>query len=227
MNILAIRHIHFEDLGTWESVLAAQQHRICYIEAPLADFAALDAEADDLVVVLGAPIGAYDEAAYPFLQHELDFVQRRLNSGKPLLGVCLGAQIIARLLGAKVAPMGVKEIGFAPIRAAADSPLAALDGETVLHWHGDRFEIPSAATRIAGSEVCDNQAFQVRRNVLGLQFHLEADPKRIESWLVGHAGELAQAGIAPSQIRADAARFGERLTQLSQTVLQNWIQNWQ
>ena len=151
-KIIAIRHIHFEDLGTWEMTLKMrfQAAEIEYVDAPIADFS--DTEkflAADLLVVLGAPIGAFDEAIYPFLARELVVIDARLKSGNPLIGVCLGAQIIARLSGANVEPMSVKEIGFAPISACG--VLAELDSEKVLHWHGDRFELPENAQHLSGS----------------------------------------------------------------------------
>ena len=142
---LAIRHLHFEDLGTLEPLLREMNYQVQYVDAVLDDLATLDVESPDLLVVLGGPIGAYDDALYPFLAAELQLLRRRLASARPLLGICLGAQLIARALGANVYPLGRKEIGFAPLTltdAGRASPLAALEGVAVLHWHGDQFDIP-------------------------------------------------------------------------------------
>lgn len=225
-SAIVIRHVHFEDLGTLEPVLQDRGYQVRYIDPMQEELAALDAAASDLMVVLGGPIGAFDEAAYPFLAAELDLVGRRLAAGRPLLGICLGAQLIARALGAGVAPMGVKEIGFGALTLTPEgehSALAGLAATPVLHWHGDQFEIPAGAERLAGTPTCPNQAFALGAGVLGLQFHLEADTLRIEHWLVGHASELAQANIDPRTLRAEARQVQAALAAASGAVFHAWL----
>lgn len=223
---IAIRHLHFEDLGTLESLLEERGYALRYIDATQDDLGGMDIRGADLLVMLGGPIGAFDEAIYPFLTAELAVVRQRLEHRRPLLGICLGAQLIARALGAGVASMGIKEIGFAPLTLTQEgraSPLAALGNMPVLHWHGDRFDIPSGAVRLAGTPVCANQAFALGPNVLGLQCHLEADPCRIERWLVGHACELAQAGIDPHTLRSQARALRARLPLAARAVFAGWL----
>ncbi|NHN79144.1 glutamine amidotransferase [Azotobacter chroococcum] len=227
---IAIRHVAFEDLGVFAPVLEELGYQIRYVDPGILDageLAALDVEAAELLVVLGAPIGAGDETTYPFLLAELELIGRRLRSGKPLLGICLGAQLIARVLGAKVAPMGVKEIGFGALQLTTEGAAGCLgalgDGGTVLHWHGDMFELPPGATLLARTGICPNQAFSLGKAVLGLQFHLEADPARIEQWLIGHAAELSASGIDPVTIRRQAKDVGEELRQRGQQVLRDWL----
>lgn len=223
---LALRHIHFEDLGTLEPLLRERGFAIRYLDPAVDDLASVDAASADLVVALGGPIGAFDEAAYPFLTAELAWLERRLASGRPLLGICLGAQLIARLLGAGVAPMGYKEIGFAPLNltdTGRDSVLAPLAGVSVLHWHGDRFELPPGASLLASTPLCAQQAYALGDAVLGLQFHLEADARHIERWLVGHTCELAHAGVDPRSVRADAVHHGAALAQAAQQVMDRWL----
>lgn len=223
---IAIRHLHFEDLGTLEPLLQSRGYAVRYVDAPTEDLRAPHIADAGLLVVLGGPIGAFDEAAYPFLADELALVRRRLDSQQPLLGICLGAQLIARALGAPVAPMGVKEIGFAPLALTAagrDSPLAALSGVPVLHWHGDQFGIPPGAQCLAGTATCPHQGFAVGPQVLGLQCHLEADPRTLERWLVGHACELAQAGVDPRTLRAEAQALQARLPAAAGAVFTRWL----
>jgi GMP synthase (glutamine-hydrolysing) len=162
--------------------------------------------------VLGAPVGVYEDDKYPFLRDELDLLTVRLKTGQPTLGICLGSQLIACALGAKVYPSGVKEIGWAPIEltdAAVSTPLRHLVNTAVLHWHGDTFDLPPGAVHLASTTICRNQAFCLGPNILGLQFHPEADPNAgIEAWLVGHAAELAAARIDPRALRSGATAAG-------------------
>lgn len=225
-HIVAIRHIAFEYMGILEDILSTRQHTFHYVDAPAGDFRAAQPEAHDLLVVLGAPIGAFDEADYPFLHAELALLQQWLDSGKPILGICLGAQLLARLLGATVVPMDSKEIGYAPLTltaAGAASPLRHLADTPVLHWHGDTFALPASANLLAASSGCAHQAFAVGKQVLALQFHLEARPEEIEYWLVGHACELNQAGIPPQRIRLDAAQAGPTLRAAATHTLNEWL----
>ncbi|WP_127792849.1 glutamine amidotransferase [Agromyces sp. LHK192] len=225
----AIRHLAFEDLGLLGPLLERRGYSLETVEAGID---ALDdgrvAEAD-LVVVLGGPIGVADDAEldrYPFLREELRVVGERVSAGAPTLGVCLGAQVIARALGAEVRATGRKEIGFAPLEltdAGGASPLALLDGTPVLHWHGDEFAVPEASASLAATPGFPNQAFAIGDAVLGLQFHLEVEPARLERWLIGHAVELAAAGIDPRGIRADAARDGMLLGERARLVFDAWL----
>lgn len=224
---IAIRHIHFEDLGTFEAVLSGAGWTLHYHDVGTVDFAALDPAEPDLLVVLGGPVGVYETDAYPFLAEERALIERRLAAGRPVLGICLGAQQIAAALGAKVAPTGVKEIGFAPLmlnEAGLASPLRHLDGVPVLHWHGDAFDIPDGGVNLASTPACATQAFAVGRTVLGVQFHPEADAcAGLERWLVGHACELAAAGIDPRTIRQDAKRHGPALREAARRMFCEWL----
>lgn len=223
---IAVRHVPFEDLGIFDSLLVGRGYGVSYLDAgidPLGPESLLSA---DLVVVLGGPIGVYETASYPFLVDEKRAIAARLAADRPTLGVCLGAQLIADVLGADVMPTGCKEIGYAPLTLTDDgraSVLAPLDGLPVLHWHGDQFAIPDGAARLAETPGFPNQAFALGNTVLGLQFHLEADPAQLERWLIGHAHELATAGIDPRQIRIDAATHGAALVDAATQVFEAWL----
>ncbi len=228
MSALVLRHVEFEHLGILGGLLANRGFRIAMHDAPVTALAEVDAAAPDLMIVLGGPIGVYEQNIYPFLTEELRIVERRLASGRPLIGICLGAQLIAHALGSPVYPGEAKEIGFAPLtltQAGRASPLAPLGPEiAVLHWHGDTFDLPQGAERLASTAITPNQAFRVGDAVLGLQFHIEADLAEIERWLVGHAHEIASVpGLTVPALRADAARFGPSLMRAGARVLGAWL----
>lgn len=223
---VAVRHVHFETLGTFEPVLVEAGYDVSYLDVGK-DALTFDATAPDLLVMLGGPIGVYETDTYPVLLDELALIRARLASGKPLLGICLGAQLIASALGAKVAPTGLKEIGFSPLTVTAAGrrgPLRHLDGIEVLHWHGDAFAIPEGADHLASTDLCATQAFALGANVLGLQFHPEADTSHdLEQWLIGHAAEIAGAEIDPRTIRADARRHGPALAVAARAMFADWL----
>jgi GMP synthase (glutamine-hydrolysing) len=223
-----VRHIHFEDLGTFEAVLEAADYRIHYYDLGLHDLGRLDPLRPDLLIVLGGPVGVYDTAAYPFLAEERAILKTRLEADRPTLGICLGAQQIAASLGADVMPTGLKEIGFSELTltdAGRAGPLRHLENVPVLHWHGDIFEIPVGADHLASTSQCAPQAFALGRNLLALQFHPEVDAwAGIERWLVGHAVELAAAGIDLRKFRDDAERFGPALRDGARRMLCQWLQ---
>ncbi|MBP0495136.1 glutamine amidotransferase [Roseomonas indoligenes] len=222
-----IRHVGFEDLGTFDEPLRAAGYFIHYHDAGRDSLAAIDPLGDDLLVVLGGPVGAYEVDAYPFLAEEIALLRRRLALLRPTLGVCLGAQLMAAALGARVEPGRAKEIGFAPLDltpAGAVGPLRHLEGVAVLHWHGDAFAIPGGAEGLATTPACATQGFARGPNVLGLQFHPEFDASAgIEPWLIGHATELAGAGIDPRGLRAKAARCGAALRGPARAMLTEWL----
>ncbi|GAA1071316.1 glutamine amidotransferase [Nocardiopsis composta] len=223
---LALRHLAFEDLGILGPLLERRGHRIAYRDISVDPLDEAELLGADLLVVLGGPIGVYETGAYPFLGEEAALIARRIAAGAPTLGICLGAQLIARAAGACVVATGRKEIGYAPLDLTPEgeaSPLKHLDGSPVLHWHGDRFETPAGADRLAATPGFPDQAFALGPNVLGLQFHLEADHTRIEQWLIGHAHELAAAGVDPARIRADARAHGPALASAADRVFASWL----
>ena len=223
---LAVRHVAFEDLGLLGPLVSARGYDIRYHDAGIDRFDADTLIGPDLVVVLGGPIGVYEQQTYPFIDEEIAAVGARLASGKPILGICLGAQMMAEALGARVAPGPVKEIGYAPLTLTHDgraSVLASLGTSPVLHWHGDNCELPHGCTLLASTAHCPVQAFARERAQLALQFHLETEPAQFESWLVGHTVELSKAGIDPGELRAQAKMLGPATRRLGQTVLAAWL----
>lgn len=223
---VAIRHLAFEDLGIIEPWLTRRGWRISTYDAGGDELWKIDLAQVDLLVVLGGPIGAGDDAVYPFLTEEVALIRQRLDSARPLLGICLGAQLMARALGAAAAPMGSKEIGYAPLTMTpegATSPLARIGDQPVLHWHGDQFGLPTGSASLATTPACPHQAFMVGDHVLAWQFHLEVDAARIEQWLVGHVGDLREAGIDIAALRHEAAWHRAGLAQALDAVMSDWF----
>jgi len=223
---LAIRHVAFEDAGLLSGLLAERGFSLRYIEAGVDRLDPAAIVAADLLVILGGPIGVYEVEQYPFLRDELAAIRARLDERKATLGICLGAQLIASALGAEVAPGPRKEIGWAPVtlsEAGRKSALRALADVPVLHWHGDNAALPAGAVTLASTAACPHQAFAIGKTVLALQFHIEADPARIEQWLVGHTAELGKAGVDPRTIRQQAATFGARTASAGREVLSAWL----
>ncbi len=210
-SALAIRHVHFEDLGVFGPVLENTGYDVGYIQAGVDSIAQSGAERTDVLIVLGAPIGAYEEDEYPFLLETMRVLEARLAAGRPTLGICLGAQLMARVLGARVYPGPAKEIGWAPVSLTQEgrhSALGHLEGRPVLHWHGDTFDLPDGAIRLASTALTPNQAFSWGSHALGLQFHPEAAAETFELWLLGHACEIAGVpGLSVGALRADAHRY--------------------
>jgi GMP synthase (glutamine-hydrolysing) len=225
-NAIAIRHVAFEDAGILEDVLAEREIGLRYLEAGVDDLA--PAKDADLLIVLGGPIGIYEVTRYPFLKDEFAVIERALKRHTPLIGICLGAQAIAASLGARVYPGRAKEIGWGLIALSVEgrsSPLAALaeTGFKVLHWHGDTFDLPNGATRLAETAITPNQAFAYGPKVLALQFHVEARAHALERWLIGHSMELSAARIDLGQLRADTKTLGPGLERAGRKLFGDWL----
>jgi len=223
---IAIRHVAFEDLGLVAPLLQAAGWTVSYREAALDDLSGPEMETAGLLAVLGGPIGAYETDSYPFLKAEMALLEKRLAAGKPVLGICLGAQLMAQALGARVFSGGRKEIGWGKVslteegKASALAPLAAPDA-AVLHWHGDTFDLPEKALRLACNENYRNQAFSYGANALALQFHVEA--VRLESWFVGHACELGGAGISVPALRRETAGMQAVAERQAKAIFAPWL----
>jgi GMP synthase (glutamine-hydrolysing) len=228
-SAMALRHVAFEDLGLLAPIMDRHGWDVSFCEAAVDDLAHGSIRNADLIVVLGGPIGVYEIDAYPFLTEEIALLEHRLSRHLPTLGICLGSQLMAKALGSRVFKGPVKEIGWGAVELTeqgASSCLGALrdDDAVVLHWHGDSFDLPAGASRLASNRNYENQAFAYGDNALALQFHLEADPRQLEEWYVGHAVELGAAGISVPDLRAQTLKHERRLALRAERIFGQWLQ---
>jgi GMP synthase-like glutamine amidotransferase len=197
MHIHYLQHVRFEGLGHIGQWAQAHGHSLS-ATALYDDEAPPPADAFDLLVIMGGPMGVYDTNDYAWLSGEKRFLEGVFRQAKPVLGICLGAQLMADVLGAKVYRNPHKEIGWHLLKrseAAASSPLVDIFPEQfhAFHWHGDTFDLPSGALHLAQSEACRHQAFYYPPAAIGLQFHLESTEQSIEKLLTHCGHELVPA----------------------------------
>ncbi|RZG82384.1 glutamine amidotransferase [Acinetobacter sp. WCHAc060033] len=221
-TIYAIQHLAFEDLGIIEDTFYEHDYRVRYFEAGVDDLKKAF-EFEGLVIILGGPIGVYETEDYPFLNDEIAYLKQRLAKNLPTIGICLGAQLIAHALGAKVYAGHQEEIGWSKLKIQniPNNPLLPLENTEVLHWHGDTFDLPEHAELLASSEIYPNQAFRIGQNILALQFHVEVAADSMEKWLIGHTCELRKAEINIPQLRRDNEKYAPILETKSPQVLAN------
>ena len=198
-----LQHVPFEGLGSIEAWLRASGYEMTstrfYESADLPEIHEID-----LLIVMGGPMSVNDEQDFPWLALEKRFIRDVIASGKPVLGICLGAQLIASAMGAKVYSNPVKEIGWFPVEAVSLPESATFkfpSSSEVFHWHGETFGLPPGAVRLARSAGCENQAFQIGDSVIGLQFHLESTPESVRDIVAHCRAELLAATYVQTEER--------------------------
>ncbi len=200
MRAHVLQHVPFEGIGSIASWLEAHSAEVSYTRF-FEDPALPQPNSRDFVIVMGGPMSVNDESTLPWLRPEKQFIRDAVERGISVLGVCLGAQLIAGALGARVYRNSQKEIGWFPIEATPSSTNAfRFPGKcTVFHWHGETFDLPSGAVRLARSAVCENQAFQIGQHVIGLQFHLETTPESLRAILNNCRDELVSGSYIQTE----------------------------
>lgn len=229
--VLVFRHVPHEGLGTLAPALRSAGFPVRVIDIARGRPALPSPERLSALIVMGGPMGVYEKSKHPFLRREIAYIRRAIRAQRPVLGVCLGAQLIAHALGKRVYPNGKKEIGWYPLHrtaAARRDPLFSRFPKTatVFQWHGDTFDLPNGGTLLATSPRCRRQAFRWGDRVYGLQFHVEVDPAMVREWLSqpGVDEELqAVDGRARREIRRQRPRRWRALRRLAQPLYHGWL----
>ena len=213
MRIHHLQHVPFEGLGSMESFFLKRGYQLSSTHFYLGNSLPAIAKFDWLIV-MGGPMGVYDGIQFPWLKEEKTFIRESIEADKIVLGICLGAQLIAVALGAGVFKNQYREIGWFPIERkihSDDSTLADIFPERpeVFHWHGDTFEIPKGAKLLASSKACRNQGFIFNDRVIGLQFHLETTPDSAAALIQNGRAELdgSQYVQSKAEMLFDETRF--------------------
>ena len=226
-KIWVIQHHPVENLGRIADALAASALAWQYVRSFAGQPVPKDMKGAGGLIVMGGPMGVYDQDRYPFLSDELRLIEAALKDGKPVLGVCLGSQLLAAVLGAKVVKGPGKEIGWYPVRllpGARDDRLfgTAPDSFTALHWHGDVFDLPAGAVALASSEKTPLQAYHHGENAYGLLFHIEPDAAIVAGMVREFAAELKEAGADGAAIVAAANQCIAAMTDLAELIFGRW-----
>ncbi|HYJ13994.1 MAG TPA: gamma-glutamyl-gamma-aminobutyrate hydrolase family protein [Candidatus Limnocylindria bacterium] len=233
-KLLVCQHVPHEILGTLNPMLKHAGFRIRYVNFGRHPDAQPNLDGYAGLIVLGGPMSAYDDQRLPHLAVEMKLIESAMKRNLPVLGICLGGQLVARTLGARVYANPIKEIGWydvAPSAHADDDPLLNdfKERETLFQWHGDTFDIPHGGIHLASSRHCENQAFRFGANVYAFQFHLEVDEPMILRWLKvpENRREIASlhGDIDPDRIHTETVRHIGRLHELSDRVFGKFIEN--
>jgi len=233
IKVLVCQHVPHESLGTPEELLRNKGFRIRY--ANFSRYPDLIPCIDDYdgLIILGGPMNVDQASQFPHLNTELSLIENALKKGIPIIGICLGAQLIAKALGARVYDNPEKEIGWHDVSLTEEGLSDPLfqefqKTERLFHWHGQTFEIPKGAQHLASSSLCRNQAFRFTNNVYGFQFHIEVDQNIIHRWLTisCHQEELAQLSgkVFPEAIQKETPLYISRLDELSNSVFNKFSQ---
>lgn len=197
LRIHFFQHVFFEGPANIEAWCVEKVHLISFTKF-YEDPVLPELSGIDWLIIMGGPMGVYDEEKFDWLAVEKQFIKKAMRAGKTIIGICLGAQLLAEVLGAKVYQNDYKEIGWFPVALTSEGQQNKLfsnfeNDATVFHWHGDTFDLPRNALHLAQSEACKNQAFLYKNKVLGLQFHLEMNEQSLKKMLENGASELVSA----------------------------------
>jgi GMP synthase (glutamine-hydrolysing) len=231
-RVLVIQHESYEALGTWGPILKSLGRRIRFVNYERNPDAVPEVERYDGVILLGGYMGVYESDSYAHLKVELKLIEEALRRELPILGICLGSQILAAVLGSTVRRHTEREMGWYDVELTpaglADPVIGHFQPtEKMFQSHGDTFEIPSSAEHLARSAICAGQAFRYGKNAYGLQFHLEVNRGIVDDWLAMPENEAifraSQGRFSPDRIREDTDRYLERSMALSEETFRRFL----
>ena len=226
-SVLVLQHTATEDLGSIEDVLRGHPIGVNYIEIHEGQSVPKQMGDKAGLIVMGGPMGVYDQAQYPFLSDELRLIESALKAERPILGICLGSQLLATALGAEVKKGARKELGWHAVtltECTQQDPLfLGLRREFwPFHWHGDVFSLPNQAVGLASSRQTPHQAFRYGKNAYGILFHLEVTQRQVSQMLVDFAEELSEAGGEATAIADQCPRYLPVLQEIAGGVFGRW-----
>lgn len=231
MNALALKHICLEGPAMLGAFFRQRGWNIEEVNLDRGEFPNKSAEEYDLILILGGPMGVNEEDKYPFLAPEIEYIKKSLKTEVPIVGICLGAQLIAKALGAPVYKNRAVEIGWYEIyltdAALSDPVLKGLPERFyAFHWHGDTFDLPKNAVLLASSRLCKNQIVRFKPNVYGFQCHFELDDVSIREWLIGYEEEIRSLKtiISPEKILSDTKVIFPEYKNISSRLFENLLQ---
>ncbi|KPF53778.1 glutamine amidotransferase [Novosphingobium sp. AAP1] len=224
-SALIIRHVPYEGVAGYRQPIEDAGYDVDRIDVCDPAFPSLDLCEPDLLIMMGGPMGIYDQIEHPWIRCQMRRLALRLAADRPTLGVCFGAQMIAAALGADVYRGHAREVGFHPVQVhVADSPLRHVAGVPVLHWHGDTFTLPPHAELLASSHVYPHQAFRRGRNLLALQFHAEmGEDPRFDAWLAQSPEDVAAAGHTRATLRHAHDAHGPGAVRAGRAMIGEWL----
>lgn len=226
-EVLVVQHAAVESVGLIGEILRARGHTLRILRAFLGEVLPGSLEGVAGLVLMGGPMGVYEEDRYPFLRAGLRLIEEALRRDLPILGVCLGSQLLAAALGARVRPGSHPEVGWLPVEleeaAAEDRLFSGLPRRFVaFHWHGDVFDVPAGATGLARSERTPHQAFRYGDRAYGLLFHLEVDGSTVRAMVEAFPEDLLRAGVDPEEVSSAAERYLPGLRSCGAVVFGRW-----
>lgn len=227
MKAVVFQHMSSNGPGTLQRVFEGQGGECHIINTAYEDISSFDVLAPDLLIVLGGSPGVYQAEEYPFLKDEMRLIEKRLAADKPYMGICLGAQLMAAALGARVYKGAHgSEIGWFDLELKPEARGTALEhfhNQKIMQWHGDTFDLPQGAQLLARSEKYEHQVFSYGKNAIGFQGHIEVTPNILADWYVHDAGSFIDDLALHKRLKADTAACVQGMTKATEAFMTEWL----